>query len=116
MLHAIQAADESESVDKVAAICIQGLKALIQFGLDGGDWGTAWHLTMLADPYGGIKWAGEESELADVAGVVDAESRLSNALSRANISDGVVTSGNAGAQPLTRAQRRAAAKAKADDK
>jgi hypothetical protein len=79
LLQIIQAADEEESVDRCAAIAIQGWKALLQFAID-GDWRNAWALSLQRDPYGSARWAGDEMELADVAGLAEAEDRLAKKL------------------------------------
>jgi hypothetical protein len=79
LLQIIQAADEEESVDRCGAIAIQGWKALLQSPID-GDWTNAWALSLQREPYGSARWAGDEMELADVAGLAEAEDRLAKKL------------------------------------
>ena len=45
-----------------------------------GDWRNAWALSLQRDPYGAARWAGDETELADVAGLAEAEDRLQRKL------------------------------------
>ena len=76
LLHVVQAADRFETADAPAAVAIQGIKALNQYALDTNDWRLAWQMTGLKDPYGRLRFAGDEEELEDIAGFVEAEERL----------------------------------------
>jgi hypothetical protein len=67
-------------VDEGVALVVQLQKALVQSGIDGGNWSSAVHLFPTSDPLGGEEFGGDEHEMRAVARYRKAVSELKSKL------------------------------------
>ena len=76
--------------ERAAAQLIQNVKAKLQMALTGGDWTQAWLLTGLEDPISAPVFAGDEDEMAAVAGYTAGMAELTKRLTKIKKDDAEV--------------------------
>ena len=92
----VQAAARLGTAAAPAVVAIPGIKARHQYAWDTNDWMPSGQMTGRKAPYGRLRFAGDEEELEDIAGFVEAEERLTTKVLKTTPAGGEAGGGRGG--------------------